>query len=358
MKIFKLKSILPTKKSFFYGFLGWVIWILISTLVFKFQTSSVFPKFNSLLFSLIISTFNEIPFIFLSFLFWWHVQNLNLSDFSPLRLVLTHLILAFCYSALWLTILTKFNYEVGGIEGLMAIRIDSFILWQFKEGVMKYVVLVGIFYLVEDYKTFQKNKIRQKELKISARESELKALKFQINPHFLFNSLNSVNALVTQNPQSARKMIVLLSDFFRSTLEIKADELITLDEELILMEKYFAIEKSRFSDRLSYEIDCKEEAKKVKVPSLILQPICENAIKHGLSKVVENGKIKIEAKIENGFLIIRISNPCEMNCEEPERIGIGLENVKNRLEQFFGEKSKFETSRKNEIFISQIEIPI
>lgn len=354
---FNLKSFVPTKKSLFFGLLGWVIWILVSTFVFKLQTASAFPQFNSFLFAFTISTFNEVPFIILSFFFWWHVQNLKLSEFAPLRLVFTHIILAFSYSALWLTILTKINYELGGIEGLVAIKIDSFILWQFKEGVMKYIILVGIFYLVEDYKTFQEDKIRQKELKISARESELKALKFQINPHFLFNSLNSVNALVSQNPKSARKMIVLMSDFFRSTLEVKADELITLEEELEFAKKYFLIEENRFSDRLSYEIFCEENAKTAKVPPLILQPICENTIKHGVSKVIEKGKIEIKAKIDKEILIIEISNPYENSSKKSGRNGIGLKNVSSRLEQFFGEKAKFETNKNNQTFVSKIEIP-
>ena len=188
------------------------------------------------------------------------------------------------------------------------------------------------------------------------KDAELNSLRQQLQPHFLFNSLNSINALVGTQPQKARTMILQLSDFLRGTLKKEQYEWITLDEELQHLELYLEIEKVRFGHRLSTKIE--NAAADVKLPVMILQPIVENAIKFGLYDTTGEIEIVISAKSEGTELILSVSNPFDSETSTPSKgTGFGLSSVSRRLYLLFARRDLLQTITKENTFTTIIKIP-
>jgi sensor histidine kinase YesM len=199
---------------------------------------------------------------------------------------------------------------------------------------------------------------RSLETEKLAKESELEGLKLQLQPHFLFNSLNSVNALLHVNPEEASRMVLLLSDFFRSSLRKSQDTLITLNEELETVQLYLQIEEIRFSSRLLVEIKLQEYCNELKLPALILQPIIENAIKHGLYGTTEKVVIQIEAVKSMNQLILRVSNPYTREDSTISKgTGFGLKSVNRRLYLIYARNDLMKLEKNQEKFVVQLTLP-
>jgi two-component system, LytTR family, sensor kinase len=199
---------------------------------------------------------------------------------------------------------------------------------------------------------------RKTEAENLAKEAELFKLRQQLQPHFLFNSLNSISALVTTQPEQARKMVHQLSDFLRGTLKKEEHQLVNLDEELQYLELYLEIEKVRFGHRLSTQISCEETCRQLKLPPLLLQPVVENAIKFGLYDTTEDVTISIDAKKISSDLIITVTNPFDPETSSPKQgVGFGLTSVQRRLYLLFARNDLLQTKAENNIFITTVKIP-
>jgi two-component system, LytTR family, sensor kinase len=191
-----------------------------------------------------------------------------------------------------------------------------------------------------------------------AREAELSRLRQQLQPHFLFNSLNSVSALAGSRPEEARKMIHQLSDFFRGTLKKDDQQLIPLSEELEHLTLYLDIEKVRFGHRLKTEIDCDDAPLAMKLPSLLLQPVVENAIKFGLYDTLGETVIRISARAESNYLEIAVENPFDPSSAPPKHgTGFGLNSIERRLYLLYARNDLLKTSHKENTFTTTIRIP-
>jgi two-component system, LytTR family, sensor kinase len=191
-----------------------------------------------------------------------------------------------------------------------------------------------------------------------AKEAELFKLRQQLQPHFLFNSLNSINALIGSNPQEARKMVQQLSDFLRGTIKKEETQWVTLQEELQYLQLYLDIEKVRFGNRLATKIEVDENIKQLKLPSLILQPIVENAIKFGLYDITGETIIKIIAQKERNDLLIKVENPFDPETSSPQKgTGFGLKSVQRRLYLLFARNDLLNTQAKENIFTTTVKIP-
>ena len=202
----------------------------------------------------------------------------------------------------------------------------------------------------------QETERRRTEADRLAKDAELNTLRQQLQPHFLFNSLNSINALVGTQPQKARTMILQLSDFLRGTLRKEQKEWITLEEELQHLQLYLDIEKVRFGHRLSTNIS--NEAVNAKLPIMLLQPIVENAIKFGLYDTTEAIEVVIHTKMENGYLFIQITNPFDAETSSPKKgTGFGLSSVQRRLYLLFARNDLLQTNANKNLFITTIKIP-
>ncbi|MEP7264528.1 MAG: histidine kinase [Bacteroidota bacterium] len=204
----------------------------------------------------------------------------------------------------------------------------------------------------------EENLIRKEEAERLLREAELSKLRQQLQPHFLFNSLNSISALAGTQPGEARKMIQQLSDFLRGTLKKDEQQLVTLEEEMNHLQLYLEIEKVRFGHRLLTEINLVEHCKKMMLPSLLLQPVVENAIKFGLYDTIGEVTVSIEAKEENGMLSITVKNPFDPQTSgKNPGTGFGLSSVQKRLYLLYARKDLLETVPSGNIYITTIRIP-
>jgi two-component system LytT family sensor kinase len=204
----------------------------------------------------------------------------------------------------------------------------------------------------------KENEARKTDAERLAKEAELFKLRQQLQPHFLFNSLNSINALIGSRPVEARKMVQQLSDFLRGTLKKEETQWVNLQEELQYLQLYLEIEKVRFGNRLSAEIDVGEETKTLKLPALLLQPIVENAIKFGLYDTTGETLIEVKAVTDNGDLLITVMNPFDPETSSPRQgTGFGLKSIQRRLYLLFARTDLLSTEAKRNIFVTRVRVP-
>jgi len=195
------------------------------------------------------------------------------------------------------------------------------------------------------------------ELGLLAREAELKALRAQIDPHFIFNCLHSISALTATNPPAARRMCLLLADFLRETLRLGASGQITLGEEFALAERFLAIEQVRLGERLQVQRDTEPEAAACLVPPLLLQPLVENAVNHGVAQLVEGGTIHIAARRAGDTLTITLDNPCDPDRSRTGGVGLGLELLRKRLVNQYGSPDAVSAREQAGRFSVEVRIP-
>jgi two-component system, LytTR family, sensor histidine kinase AlgZ len=198
---------------------------------------------------------------------------------------------------------------------------------------------------------------QSREAQIQAREAELRALKAQINPHFLFNSLNSITALVGNDPARAREMCIRLSDFLRNTLGLGERESISWREELQLARTYLDVEQVRYGARLRVEMNVDEACSECMIPPLVLQPLIENAVKHGIASLVDGGIIKVEGHVIDGVLEVSVENGFDPESPSPPRHGLGLRNVRSRLETRFGPEARLTAEAVKNQFRAEMIVP-
>jgi two-component system, LytTR family, sensor kinase len=204
----------------------------------------------------------------------------------------------------------------------------------------------------------QKTEQRKSDAEKLTREAELFKLRQQLQPHFLFNSLNSINALIGSRPQEARKMVQQLSDFLRGTIKKEETQWVTLGEELQYLQLYLDIEKVRFGNRLATLIEIEETTPAMKLPALLLQPIVENAIKFGLYDTVGETVIRLQTMQLNNELVIEVSNPFDPETSSPKQgTGFGLKSVQRRLYLLFARTDLLVTAAKENTFITTVKIP-
>jgi two-component system LytT family sensor kinase len=195
------------------------------------------------------------------------------------------------------------------------------------------------------------------KLKALAKDAELNKLRLQLQPHFLFNSLNSIKALTIINPEQANLMIDKLSNFLRYTIRTNTIELVYLSNEMDHLQQYLAIEEVRFGNRLQVVFNIPEELKKCWLPSLLLQPLIENAIKYSIYQSFENSQIELSATLVNKILQINISNKIELQNMQNTGEGYGLKNIQRRLFLLYGQNDLIKISTENNLFIASIYIP-
>ncbi|HEY3134774.1 MAG TPA: histidine kinase [Blastocatellia bacterium] len=212
-------------------------------------------------------------------------------------------------------------------------------------GAMVYWLILLISYAFDYQRRVQQGEVRATRLKGQLVQSQLDALKMQLHPHFLFNTLHSISALVHKDANAADRMIARLGDFLRQTLENAGTQEVSLQQELEFLKCYLDIERIRFEDRLTVQIDIEPLILDAQLPNLILQPIVENAIRHGVSRRTGPGRIEIEARRLNGTLQVQVTDngpglPSSSNSGSLVKDGVGLANTQARLKQLYGEHQR------------------
>jgi signal transduction histidine kinase len=228
-------------------------------------------------------------------------------------------------------------------------RMSRFVVANFSEGIGIYLLIALTSYAFNYYRRFREGQLRTFQLEAQLSQAQLQALKMQLHPHFLFNTLHSISALLNQDTEAARKMITRLGDFLRLTLENSGSQEVTLQQEMEFLSCYLEIERIRFRNRLVTHMDVAPQALEARVPNLILQPIVENAIRHGIAPRSTPGLIEIEAKHRNGTLRIQVRDngpglPKHRTSEILFKKGLGLSNTETRLERLYGAAHLFDLS--------------
>ncbi|MBC7684287.1 MAG: histidine kinase [Bdellovibrionales bacterium] len=224
-------------------------------------------------------------------------------------------------------------------------------------GVILYGLSAFAHYLAIEFQRARGAERRELESKLMAQEAELRMLRTQIDPHFLFNSLNSISALTTQNPAGAREMTLQLSEFFRHTLGLEAHRKVTLEAEAKLLMHFLAIEKVRFGARLQVEQHIDDAARGCLLPPMILQPLVENAVKHGIGNLAQGGVVRIRAERAGSMLHVQIDNDIDQEQPAGSGGGIGLANVRQRLEVVYGHEASVHWTREDQIFRVALALP-
>ena len=283
-----------------------------------------------------------------------------LAERAPLQILLglggAAIVAALLWSALvrgWdaLCLATGWPWAGVGITPYLSVLIFSF-------GLLLYATLAALHYLVVEFMRSRGAQRREMESRLMAQDAELRMLRTQIDPHFLFNSLNSISALTSQNPQGARQMTLELASFFRQSLGMEAHRKVTLEQELRLVRHFLAIEQVRFGARLRVEEQVEPEALACLVPPMLIQPLVENAVKHGIAQLPDGGLLRVHVRRAASVLQIAIDNDVDTDAPPArEGAGIGLANVRQRLACAYGHEASIHCTRHADRYTVAIAMP-
>jgi two-component system LytT family sensor kinase len=346
----------------------WGIWTfigLVFTLQFYFasyRSARPVPFFDALYMQMIWAYL----FALATPLVLWIVTRLPLERDNWVRSALLHLPISVVLGVLLtapgrILIWLRWDWPIG--KPLTFEGVTRFVIGNFSEAIGIYLLIALTGYAFSYYRRFREGQVRTLQLEAQLSQAQLQALKMQLHPHFLFNTLHSISALLNKDAEAARKMITRLGDFLRLTLENSGSQEVTLRQEMEFLSCYLEIERIRFQDRLVTHMDVAQQTLDAKVPNLILQPIVENAIRHGIAPRSTQGLIEIEAKQRNGTLRIQVRDngpglSAHRTSENVFKKGLGLANTETRLEQLYGPAHSFSLSNNPDGgLIVTLEIP-
>jgi two-component system sensor histidine kinase AlgZ len=244
-------------------------------------------------------------------------------------------------------------WALARVEGRTASHLDLL----FGTGILLYLLSAGLHYAALAGEEAREASVRAAEARSLARDAELHALRMQINPHFLFNCLHSIAALTNVDSARAREMCIKLSDFLRSSLGLGQREIIPLSEELALARSYLEVEQVRFGARLQFTEDIQESCQDCAVPVLLLQPLVENAVKHGIAGLVEGGAVRLSVERLGGSVHVSVENGFDADAPTANRFGMGLTHVRRRLELRYGEAASMEAGGREGVYRVELRFP-
>ena len=290
---------------------------------------------------------------------WYICRATPLTTSSAARVLASSAMGAVVASGLFVMAARTWTSALGAMTSLGP-TMDQYLRHEpllFASGILLFLLALTVQYLLLAFEIAQEAKRRQLQLEVLSRDAELRALRAQLNPHFLYNSLNSISALTTVDPAAARRMCVLLADFLRETLVISTRDRIPLADELALTDRFLGIEQVRFGQRLQVERHVDDGASRCRVPPLLLQPLIENAVTHGIAGLLEGGVIRLDVARRHDRLSIAIENPRDADAPPPCRRGLGLDNVRQRLVAMFGPDARLETRTDPGRFRVELALP-
>lgn len=342
-----MKAFSSDKNFKWYFGLWWLFWVCIQTYLLNNYGIAGFHSFvDALVSNMLLAGFcflmsNNMRYYLPRQEKYWYVLFISIA-MSAFWLVVLRIIL-------WVLFKSDSNY-ISAVEKSSAIR--------FAFGFLMIACMATISLLWYTQQEQKQANARNADAERLSKEAELNKLRQQLQPHFLFNSLNSISALTGSQPEKARHMIEQLSEFLRGTLRKDEQQWNTLKEEIQYLELYLEIEKVRFGHRLITKIECSDESLNCKLPALILQPVVENAIKFGLYDTTGEVNISIFAEKQNNYLQVTVKNPFDEDTAQPfHGTGFGLASIKRRLFLLFARHDLLETKNENNFFTTVIIIP-
>ena len=289
----------------------------------------------------------------------WYIIRFNLKERKNIfDLLLNHFMVATISISAWITISYFTLIYIFPDSTSYREFLNESIPWRVITGVFYYLLFVMYYNVMIYYEDLQDKLRIEAQLQGLVNEAELLALKSQINPHFLFNSLNSISSLTISNPDKAQEMVIKLSDFLRYTLRHDKDEKASFQEELNNLQRYLDIEKIRFGNRLNFISHISEKCTSFQIPNMILQPLIENAIKHGVYDSTEEVLVELKCDNDEEYITIEILNEYDPDSINKKGNGIGLKNIQKRLQIIYGRQDLFSTSVDNMVFKAALKLPI
>ncbi len=301
-----------------------------------------------------------VVYAFLGLSAWYPCRSLPLTRAKVPVLLASHGGAALVTSAAWVLLgagIGRLLDQVPAFSG-MAEGYAAQAPALFAVGVLLYLLSVALHYVLLAFEAARDAERREAELRLLAREAELKALKSQVQPHFLFNCLNSISALAGSDPVRAREMCLGLAGFLRRSLAVGEKSSIPVGEELSLARSYLDVERIRFGKRLAVEESVEPSGKECLVPTLLLQPLVENAVVHGIATLAEGGAVRLEASRAGNRLRIVIENPFDPDAPARGSGGLGLKMVRDRLAALYGPDAMFAARRLEGRHLAIISIPV
>lgn len=280
---------------------------------------------------------------------------------TPLsRLAVTQLGAAALSASLWLAAGQGFMVSLARSGAFPSLADARFKVGPvlFGVGLLLFLLASALHYVLAAVEASRRAETEALRLDLLSRDAELKALRAQIHPHFLFNSLNSISALIGSDPAEARRACGLLAEFLRGSLTLGRRDRVSLSEEARMAERLLALEKIRFGARLRHEIHVESGAEDVAVPPLLLQPLVENAVKHGIANLLEGGTVVLTARRQDAELVVTIENPRDPEAASAKGAGIGLENVRRRLVASYGRGAQMTVHAEAERFRVELRLPV
>jgi sensor histidine kinase YesM len=339
-------------KSFSAYLISWIFIFLVHSSILYFVLNL------SVTLSLVDSFIFNFTFLILGLSFWYSTKFISFETFTSFKIITNHITAAFFSSGIWI-IIGYFAASQIFIHDFEYLRfLYASLIWRFFIGMLFYFIIVSLMYIIIYYENFQEKVLKEAELKTLVKEAELKSLKYQINPHFIFNSLNSISALTISEPDRARKMTIDLSTFLRKTLSSNEIQKSKLIDELNNAKLYLDIEKIRFEDKFTYSEEINEACTEIEVPNMILQPIFENAIKHGVYESVDPVNINFKCEEISDYMKITITNNYDEEAIPRKGEGIGMSNIQSRLRMIYNQDNLLKFSKNNGIFTVTIFIPL
>ena len=289
----------------------------------------------------------------------WHypAKYISIEQHHLLKVFFSHAISAVISSGLWILFIYIVMVPIIGFDEKYQNYFYHTILWRFLVGFLLYAIVVSFYYLISYYSELQERSLKEAELKNLVAQAELRSLKFQINPHFIFNSLNSMSALTEIDPKKAKEMIIKLADFLRYILATNEREKNKLSEELKNIRLYLDIEKVRFEDKFDYSEEISEDCNKAEIPNMILQPLFENVIKHAVYETFDKVLLTLRCSFEEGFLRIQLVNNFDESSKPRKGAGVGLKNISDRLNLIYRRNDLMEVKKEKGIFSVTLFIP-
>lgn len=339
-------------KTYFLSFLAtWLVIMIIhaTILFFSYDINGLVSVVDSVVFNLLFAVigFNL-----------WYVIRFNLRETATaIDLIINHLLVAVIIIAIWIAISYYTLIYIYAEDTIYIQFLNESLPWRGVTGAFYYLVFILFYYMILYYEDLQDKLKIEGEMQTLVKEAELNALKSQINPHFLFNSLNSISSLTITNPDKAQEMVIKLSDFLRYSLSHDKNEKASLQQEFENLRRYLDIEKVRFGRRLNFVTNIPENCIKFEIPNMILQPLIENSIKHGVYNSTEEVLVELSCYDENGYIIIEILNDYDPDAIKKVGQGIGLSNIRKRLQLIYQRQDLLETIADKMVFKAILKVP-
>jgi sensor histidine kinase YesM len=325
------------------------VWIIGQTVAVYFATDLPlhFAIVDTVIFNVILAS---------CIVLLWYPVRYNQSEHFKIAF---QILLAWVFVIGWLGASFGICFLIGSLNAEYRQFLLSSLWWKALMGLLVYIISALIYHVYIQLEQLSEKSANEIRLSKLLKDAELNILKSQINPHFLFNSMNSVNSMILQNPEQAQKMLVALSDYMRYAVLATNNTYSCVSNEMENIARYISIEKMRFGDKLAYEPDIDPETLNAEIPSMILQPLFENAIKHGVYESLDTVRIMAKITKDNDYLTIKLSNNFDaVSVSHKKGSGTGLQNIRERLRLLYESSALIQTKSENGVFTVILKIEI